>query len=171
MEVSHDVGVLSLRSCSPQDTEAIGAALAPVLRAGDVVLLVGELGSGKTALTRGLARALGSADPVTSPTFTIMRHHDTDPFTFIHMDAYRLTGPNDVEDLGLLELLDHGAVAVIEWGDIVADGLGPDHLDVRFAWVDESERTLDVVPVGRRWSEDGENVRLALALWEIATSC
>ena len=67
MEVSHDVGVLSLRSCSPQDTEAIGAALAPVLRAGDVVLLVGELGSGKTALTRGQVRALGSADPVTSP--------------------------------------------------------------------------------------------------------
>lgn len=167
--------VFTVCTHSSADTEAIGAALAPLLRASDVVLLMGELGSGKTVLTRGIARALGSNDPVTSPTFTIMRHHSTDTLTLIHMDAYRLNGPREVEDLGLFELLDEGVVAVIEWGDIVIEGIGPDHLDLRFRraddeWADDDERTVDVVLSGSRWSADSDAVRAALAPWSV-TPC
>ena len=147
--------------------------MAPLLLSGDVVLLMGELGSGKTVLTRGMARALGSDDPVTSPTFIIMRHHHTPTLNLIHMDAYRLLGPYEVEDLGLFELLDEGAVAVIEWGDIVIDGLGPDHLDLRFRradddWVDDDQRMIDVTLSGARWSANSDAVQAAMAPWLVA---
>lgn len=107
-------------------TDRFGAALASTLEPGDVVLLVGDLGAGKTTLVRSLAAQLGVRDPVVSPTFTIMRHL---PFTgpsgrpglLLHLDAYRLTGAPDLDDLGLFELLDDGAIAVIEWGDVVRD--------------------------------------------------
>ena len=161
--------VSTLFTHSSADTEAIGAALAPLLRAGDVVLLMGELGSGKTVLTRGMVRALGSDDPVTSPTFTIMRHHHTATLPLLHMDAYRLSGPHEVEDLGLFELLDQGGAAVIEWGDIVIDGMGPDHLDLRFHWVDDDQRAVDVVLSGVRWLSVSDAVRAALAPWSVST--
>ena len=172
-DLGHDVEVFTLCTHSAADTEAIGAALAPLLRAGDVMLLMGELGSGKTVLTRGMVRALGSDDPVTSPTFTIMRHHHTATLSLIHMDAYRLNGPHEVEDLGLFELLDQGAVAVIEWGDIVIDGIGPDHLDLRFHrvdddWVDDDERMVEVVLSGARWSAESDALRVALAPWSVS---
>jgi len=171
-DLGHDVEVFTVCTHSSDDTEAIGAALAPLLHSGDVVLLMGELGSGKTVLTRGMARALGSDDPVTSPTFTIMRHHHTATLNLIHMDAYRLSGPNEVEDLGLFELLDEGAVAVIEWGEIVIDALGPDHLDLRFHrvdedWVDDDQRMIDVMFAGARWSADADALQAALAPWSV----
>jgi tRNA threonylcarbamoyladenosine biosynthesis protein TsaE len=119
---------LRLTSPSPDTTRAVGAALAAHLRPGDVVVLAGELGAGKTCLVQGLAAALGHDDRVTSPTFLLARRLDTTP-PVVHADAWRLDRVADVFDLGD-ELLDDDVVTVLEWGDALAAALPPDHLTV-----------------------------------------
>ncbi len=144
------------------DTEALGERLAAGLRAGDLVVLAGPLGAGKTALVRGLARGLGVAGPVTSPTFVIAREHRPLPggtgVPLVHVDAYRLGTAGDVaaelDDLDLDTDLD-GAVVAVEWGEGVAERLAARHLlvrldrrpdDVRVAVVHRIE-AVDVEPV------------------------
>ena len=119
------------------DTEALGERLAAGLRAGDLVVLAGPLGAGKTALVRGMARGLGVAGPVTSPTFVIAREHRPLPgggVPLVHVDAYRLGTAGDVvaelDDLDLDTDLD-GAVVAVEWGEGVAERLAARHLLVR----------------------------------------
>ncbi len=131
-------------SGSPDDTRSFGAALAGVLRPGDVVLLVGELGAGKTTLVGGIGRALGITEPMTSPTFTLMRTYEGDRLV-AHVDAWRLENLREVLDLGLEELLDQGAIALVEWGDAVAPLLGTDAIVVRIeAGSSDAERTIEV---------------------------
>ncbi|MGH9059651.1 MAG: tRNA (adenosine(37)-N6)-threonylcarbamoyltransferase complex ATPase subunit type 1 TsaE, partial [Acidimicrobiales bacterium] len=118
---------LVVQSGSVADTQAVGAALVPLLRAGDVVLLGGDLGAGKTALTQGLARAAGVDEVVTSPTFTLLRSYPTTVGAdLLHADVYRLEHTQEVVDLGLAELLDEGGVALVEWGDAAAAAFAPD---------------------------------------------
>lgn len=131
---------LTLVSRSLSDTALIANGLANVLLPGDVVLLIGDLGAGKTAFTKALARSLHIDEPITSPTFTIMRTYEgvlplgaEESVTLAHLDAYRLEHADAIEDLGLFELLDHGAVAVIEWGDFVAEAFDMTPLVVRFS--------------------------------------
>jgi tRNA threonylcarbamoyladenosine biosynthesis protein TsaE len=100
---------------SPAETEAAGERLGKRLRAGDLVLLIGELGAGKTTFVRGVARGTGSRDPVASPTFQLVRVY-AGRVQLAHVDLYRIENPSELADLGLDELLDHGAV-VVEWGD------------------------------------------------------
>jgi tRNA threonylcarbamoyladenosine biosynthesis protein TsaE len=102
-------------SSSPAETEAIGEHFGKRLRAGDMVLLTGELGAGKTTFVRGLARGTGSSAPVASPTFQLVRVYPG-RVQLAHVDLYRIEAPGELVDLGLDELLDHGAV-VVEWGD------------------------------------------------------
>lgn len=130
-------------------TRAVAGRLAPFLRPSDVVLLIGELGAGKTAFSKGLGEALGVREAITSPTFTIMRDYPVvlpngQVTTFLHLDAYRLDGPEAVEDIGLFELLDSGAFAVIEWGDIVAGAFGRDPLVIEFFWESDDAREIVV---------------------------
>jgi tRNA threonylcarbamoyladenosine biosynthesis protein TsaE len=110
------VAPVSVRETSgPAETEALGAELAVGLRAGDVVLVRGELGAGKTTLVRGAARALGVSDPVTSPTFGIGHRYRGSGITVAHLDLYRLAGLSE-EDPGLLDdYLGPGSVAFVEW--------------------------------------------------------
>jgi tRNA threonylcarbamoyladenosine biosynthesis protein TsaE len=140
---------------------ALGAALAGVLRAGDVVVLSGGLGAGKTTLTQGLGSGLGVRGAVTSPTFVIARVHPSlgEGPSLVHADAYRLGGVAELDDLDLDTSLDD-AVTVVEWGEGLAEGLADDRLEVRIerAVADEvgDSTTLDprlvrVSPVGRRW--------------------
>lgn len=98
-----------------QDTEALAAVLAPDLRPGDVLLLSGPLGAGKTCFTRGLARALGHAEPVLSPTFQLLREHRGGRLDLFHVDLYRLAGPSEAQALGLEEYFDGEGVCVVEW--------------------------------------------------------
>jgi tRNA threonylcarbamoyladenosine biosynthesis protein TsaE len=152
-----------IRTTSREETAALGARLAPFLAARDVVILSGDLGAGKTALSRGLIGALGSEDPVTSPTFTIMRHHPLPAGgqvegQVLHLDAYRLHGPADAEDIGLLELLDAGAIAVIEWGERISSALGADQLVITLIRIDgvttredEDVRMIEIRGAGPRW--------------------
>ena len=135
-------------SRSLDDTARLARAVAGLLRAGDVVLLIGDLGAGKTAFTKFLAAALGVVEPVTSPTFTIMTEHragdQQQQLLLLHLDAYRLDGPDALEDLGLFELLDDGAIAVIEWGDVVQAALGATPLRIELEWAGEEARTICV---------------------------
>jgi len=109
----------------------LGKALARCLRGGDLVLLSGELGAGKTFLTRALCRALGlpHAEPVTSPTFTLVHEYETAP-PVAHADLYRLSNAAEVTQLGLLELRERGSLLVVEWGTPYASQLGGDALEV-----------------------------------------
>jgi tRNA threonylcarbamoyladenosine biosynthesis protein TsaE len=155
----------ALRTKSADDTRDLGAALARHLAPGDVVVLSGDLGAGKTTMTQGLARALGVDEPVQSPTFTLMRQYECLP-RLLHLDIYRLDRVNEVLDLGLHELLDEGAVAVVEWGDAVAPTLASSYLEVRFELgAGDDERAIDVQPVGASWVPRFPGVALDLERW------
>lgn len=139
-------------------TQAAGRALASLLRAGDVVILDGPLGAGKTTLTQGLAAGLGVRGPVTSPTFVVARLHPSlvSGPDLLHVDAYRLGGAGEFADLDL-EADAAESVTVVEWGTGIAEGLATDRLEVRLgrAGADNSGaadgRTLAIHGVGPRW--------------------
>jgi len=150
---------------TPEDTRALGAALVPLLRAGDLVVLAGPLGAGKTALTQGIGEALGVREPVTSPTFVIARVHRGGRVPLVHVDAYRLGSVAEVDDLDLDASLDE-SVTLVEWGAGLVEGLAEDRLEVRIDRAaggavagdgpgDEAgdeERAVEVTGVGGRWA-------------------
>ena len=137
---------------TPDDTRALGAALAAVVRAGDLVVLVGPLGAGKTALTQGLGAALGVREPVTSPTFVISRVHRGGRLPLVHVDAYRLGGVADVDDLDL-DASAEESVTVVEWGQGLVEQLADEHLEVRLDRRDDDVRTAVLVPHGPGWQQ------------------
>ncbi|MEY2477797.1 MAG: tRNA threonylcarbamoyladenosine biosynthesis protein TsaE [Actinomycetota bacterium] len=153
---------------SADDTRELGAAVAGVVTRGDVVLLAGDLGAGKTTLTQGFARGLGVTEQVTSPTFVLMRPYDG-RLPIVHVDAYRLEHLQEVIDLGLPELLDDGAVAIIEWGDVVAPALPPDFLELRLEYREgEDERDVHLRIAGPRWAARKAALRTAVDRWVVA---
>lgn len=107
------------------DTEALGEALARVLTPGSVVAFSGDLGAGKTAFTRGLARGLGIAERVTSPTFTIVNEYEGGRLPLFHFDMYRLGSEEELFDIGWEDYLARGGVCAVEWSEIVRDALEP----------------------------------------------
>ncbi len=148
-----------------EDTQAAGRTIGSLLRAGDVVILTGDLGAGKTTLTQGLGEGLGVRGPITSPTFVIARVHPSlngGP-ELVHVDAYRLDGAAELDDLDLDTDLDR-AVTVVEWGEGLAEALAGDHLDLRLERADDDVRTLTVTPVGRRWIGAGLHRAVAALL-------
>jgi tRNA threonylcarbamoyladenosine biosynthesis protein TsaE len=142
-------------SRSVTDTQALAARLQPLLEAGDVILLGGEMGAGKTAFVQGLARAMGVEGPVTSPTFTLVRLYDSPSgVRLLHADVYRLDHLQEVADLGLAELLEDNTIAVIEWGEAAAPVLAPDYLEIRLDFgAGNDDRVLSMVAVGPRWTD------------------
>ena len=157
--------MIRARTKSADDTRALAAEVAPLTRAGDVVLLAGDLGAGKTTFTQGFARACGVTDRVTSPTFVLVRRYDGD-LPVVHVDVYRLDHLQEVVDLGLAELLDDDGVALIEWGDAVMATLPADFLEVRMLFGDsDDERTLTLNPVGPRWAPRMTALQLAVDRW------
>jgi tRNA threonylcarbamoyladenosine biosynthesis protein TsaE len=137
----------------PDATKTLAAAIAKTLLPGDVLLLDGDLGAGKTTFTQGLARAMGVRDPVTSPTFTLVRSYPTSfGVELLHVDVYRLDRLFDIVSLGLPEMLENGAVAAIEWGGRAVAALGPEHLNVSLTLTEtEGERLVTLSPSGSRW--------------------
>ena len=116
---------MELISHSPEETEAAGARLARRLGPGAVVAFTGDLGAGKTAFTRGLARGLGVADRVTSPTFTIVNEYLGGRLPLFHFDMYRLSSADELFDIGWEDYLARGGVCAVEWSENVADALEP----------------------------------------------
>jgi tRNA threonylcarbamoyladenosine biosynthesis protein TsaE len=143
-----------VRTSSAASTRRVGERVGTLARPGDVILLDGDLGAGKTTFTQGLARALGVDEPVTSPTFTLVHSYDGSVVRLLHADVYRLERLRDVVDLGLAELLEDGAVAVVEWGQRAVPALPPDHLDVGISFgTGDGDRTIVLEPVGEGWSD------------------
>ena len=140
---------------TPEDTRSVGERLGAVVRAGDLLILTGDLGAGKTTLTQGLGVGLGVRGPVTSPTFVIARVHPalgSGP-ELVHVDAYRLGDQAELDDLDLDTDLDL-AVTVVEWGSGLAEALSSDRLELRLERAADDIRTLTLTPVGARWLED-----------------
>ncbi len=121
----------------------IGRRIGTALGGGDIVALIGELGSGKTCLTQGMAKGLGVAEnvPVVSPTFTLVNEYPA-RIPLVHLDVYRLSGPGDLEDMGYEEYFYGGGVVVIEWAEKVREILPEKTIVVRMAYVDENTREL-----------------------------
>ena len=135
------------------ETRAFGSRLAAALRAGDLLLLTGPLGAGKTALAQGIGAGLGVRGPITSPTFVIARVHHG-PVPMVHADAYRLGDRPDpraeIDDLDL-DASAEDAVTVVEWGEGLADRLNDEYLQVRIDRRDDDTRVVDLVPHGDDW--------------------
>ena len=160
--------MLELRVRSLAETHAVAAALASLARAGDLIVLSGEMGAGKTAFAKGFGAALGVTEPITSPTFTLVHRYDlpAGPHAaeaLFHADLYRLERTTEVADLALEELADDRGIVLVEWGDVV-EALFGDHLDVHLDLdldadldldgdeLDDTARLIEIAAVGSSWA-------------------
>ena len=131
---------------SPEETEELGRRLGEAAEPGMVIAFTGDLGAGKTAFTRGLARGLGIRDRVTSPTFTIVNEYEGGRLPLFHFDMYRLASADELFDIGWEDYLDRGGVCAVEWSEQVADALPDDTIYVTLTRRDEdpSWRTITI---------------------------
>jgi len=160
--------MIEARTATVDETRALAATVAGFVRPGDVLLLAGELGAGKTAFVQGLGRALGVTERITSPTFTIAHEH-VGRLRLHHVDVYRLEHLQETLDIGLSEILDEGSVVVIEWGDVVVPVLPREFLEIRLAFGEgDNDRHLDIRPVGQRWTARARALAEALGPWAFA---
>jgi len=130
--------MLQLCASSLADTHTIAGAIAGLSRAGDVLILSGDMGAGKTAFAQGFGISLGVSEPITSPTFTLVHSYDCGKLTLHHADLYRLERTTEIADLALAELAEFNGIVLVEWGDVVESGFG-DHLVVHL------EQDIDVL--------------------------
>lgn len=159
----------SLHTAAAEETRSLAAALAELARAGDLLLLVGEMGAGKTVFAQGFAAGLGVKDTVTSPTFTLLRHYEG-RLPLHHLDVYRLDRMVEVHDLGLSEILDGPGVTLVEWGDVVEPALPADYLEVRLTFCSDDDldaRDVRLRTVGPSWAGRQAAVRRAVAQWTV----
>jgi len=119
------------------ETISLGERLGRLLQAGDVLVLTGDLGAGKTQLTKGIARGMGITDDVTSPTFNILMVYEGGAMPLYHFDLYRLDDPDQLEDIGFYDALEGDGPCVIEWGEQFADEIGPERLEVYLTRLDD----------------------------------
>ena len=128
---------------SPAETEALGAALGKILQAGSILAYEGDLGAGKTAFTRGLAKGLGCTDMVTSPTYTIVNEYLSGRLPLFHFDMYRLHSSDDLWDIGWEDYLERGGICAVEWSENVADAL-ENPITVRVEKLDIDSRRITI---------------------------
>lgn len=161
--------MLVARTAAAEETQAVAARIAGLCRQGDLLVLAGELGAGKTAFAQGFGRALGVTDPITSPTFTLANEYQgTMPMH--HLDVYRIEQLEEVRDLALPELLDGPAVTLIEWGDAISPALPNDYLEIRITFGEgDDDRELGVRCVGPGWAARAGALKTALADWQDST--
>lgn len=174
---------MKIRTHSAAETRSVAAALASILRPGDLIVLDGDLGGGKTAFVQGACEALGVREPVTSPTFTIVQEYDA-AVPLVHVDAYRLESAQELHDLGFDELADDDHIVFVEWGSRVFAALPTDHLAVAIdvateGWVEGTgpvdlgptrdlavapdDRLLRISVHGPHWHTRARSVATALA--------
>lgn len=149
-----------------EDTLALGRALGRLLRAGDVIALIGDLGAGKTTLTQGIAQGMGITERVTSPTFTLVQEYGRETPLF-HFDPYRLERPEDVSDFGFEEYLERGGVVVVEWADKIAALLPDERLTLTLEEVEDNNPVPDseATPRVLRMEAAGIRYKQLLEAW------
>lgn len=150
--------MIEISTTSSAETLALGRHLAALMAAGDIVLLAGRLGAGKTMFAAGIGEGLGVEEPLTSPSFILARAHEGF-MPVVHADVYRLGSSAEFEDLDLPEQARDG-VLLIEWGDVVAHGVPDDHLLVEIEAIDESTRRFRFIPAGSWLSRSLEELSL-----------
>jgi tRNA threonylcarbamoyladenosine biosynthesis protein TsaE len=160
---------LLLRTATADDTREVGAVIAPLLRIGDVLVLTGELGAGKTTLVRGIASGLGAAEHVASPTFTLVREYVTGRVPVAHVDVFRLDRVQDVVDLALDELEGGACVLIVEWGDAVEELLPDDRLRVELTTEDPAGETdarrITITSAEASWLERADELAAVTGPW------
>ena len=137
-----------MRTNSPAETRALGFRLSAKLRSGDVLLLLGDLGAGKSELTRGIARGLGVTSPVASPSFTILNVYDEGRIPLYHFDWYRLNSAEELFEMGMDEYLGGDGVAVVEWPSRCPEAVPEKYLEVRIDPLDDCAREIALIPRG-----------------------
>lgn len=137
-----------MRTNSPADTRALGERLAHQLKAGDVLLLLGDLGAGKSELTRGIAKGMGIAATVASPSFTILNVYDEGRLPLYHFDWYRLNDAEELYEMGMDEYLGGDGVAVVEWPSQCPEAIPETRLEISIEPVGETERNITLTPCG-----------------------
>ena len=159
---------------SAESTRALAAAIAAFCVPGDVLLLAGDLGAGKTTFSQGFGRALGIDEPVTSPTFTLVRQYEvpvgpTGVRTLLHADVYRLDRLAEITDLGLGQLVEDGGVALVEWGDAAEPVLGDGALSVLLVTDpdDDDRRVITVAADGAAWADRWSALTSAIEPWRV----
>lgn len=148
---------MRLTIATEEEMRDLGDQLAGSVRAGDLIVLSGRLGAGKTTLVQGIGRGLGVTEPVLSPTFVIARVHRSGRLPMVHVDAYRLSSMAEVDDLDLDASLEE-SVTLVEWGDGLVEGLAGERLHVAIERPDGAageSREVDIIGVGRRWEGFG----------------
>lgn len=156
--------MLLCRTDDVEQTRALAAAVASLVGVGDLLVLVGDLGAGKTHFTQGFARACGVTEPVTSPTFTLANRYVGD-VVVNHLDAYRLDDAGDADDLAIPELIEDG-VTLIEWGNNIAAALPADRLEIRIDLGEgDDERKVTFVPLGALWRGRSSLLATAVQPW------
>lgn len=147
-----DENSLEFLSHSPEQTQRLGVRLGELLKEGALLCLEGELGAGKTTLAQGIARGWGSLDPVTSPTYIlIQQYRRPNESVLYHVDAFRLSGPDEARELGLEEILEGKSPVMVEWPERISEVLPEEHLWIGMQWVDDSRRRLDIRARGDRY--------------------
>jgi tRNA threonylcarbamoyladenosine biosynthesis protein TsaE len=150
---------------SAKETGLLAAAVAELVRPGDLLLLAGDLGAGKTTFAQGFGAALGVTERITSPTFTLVSQY-SGRLELNHLDVYRLDQVEEVLDLGLAEMLDEGGVTLIEWGDTIIPALPADYLEVRLRLGEgDDDRVAEIQLVGPRWSARSRALSTVLGPW------
>jgi tRNA threonylcarbamoyladenosine biosynthesis protein TsaE len=149
--------IIDLEVADPHAMQQLGVRLAALLRAGDLVVLVGSLGAGKTTLAQGIGAGLGVRGTVTSPTFVIARVHPTETNgpALVHVDAYRIEGRLEIDDLDLDTSVGE-SVTIVEWGRGLVEGLAPDRLDIEISWAatgNGDTRQVRITAHGSRWDD------------------
>jgi len=148
-----DQNSLEIISRSTEQTRRVGLRLGSLLRPGDVICLIGDLGAGKTTLVQGLAAGWGSLDPVSSPTFMLVNmYRRADDAQLHHLDAYRLSGPSEALDLDIDEMLFRGSL-VIEWADRIENALPSERIWVTMNWRGDTQRDLLFTAQGKRYQD------------------
>jgi tRNA threonylcarbamoyladenosine biosynthesis protein TsaE len=157
--------MLDFISHAPAQTQRVGQRLGELLRPGDLVLLLGPFGAGKTHFVKGVGTGLGSDDLVTSPSFVLINQYEAGPtqgrFPIWHVDLYRVEEPGELENIGLDECLDGSGVCLIEWAEHAAGWLPHEHLAVRFQHLSETKRVLRFEPRGTRYVQLVEALKAA----------
>jgi tRNA threonylcarbamoyladenosine biosynthesis protein TsaE len=159
------VSTITTTTGAPAETRAVARAIAALLEPGDVVLLAGDLGAGKTTFAQGIAEGLGVTQAVVSPTFTLAREY-AGRLRMVHVDVYRLDHASEILDLGLEDLAGDDGVTVVEWGDVAAGFVPGEHLEVSLETVldgGDEARSITVTPVAPSWHGRADALRAAMA--------